>query len=176
LIFDFFKRKKPRDSESVTMDTIVRGCIFEFQGETWQVRAIHEYEWEGGGKTREYECAHATDCIFVEKDEDETDSWLVTRRKPASELDSMVIEMIIERGKPPVSVQHGGVSYRLVEESAAYFKSNGEGDEKPLVVFDYEDSAETLSLSIEQWGEREFQLAIGEYVEEFRFANILPAP
>lgn len=176
MIFDFFRKKPARATENVTMDTLQRGCISEYQGETWQVRAIHEYSWEGGSSSREYECAHATDCIFVEKDEDENESWLVTRRRPAAELDPMVIEYLIDRGKPPVTVEHNGVSYRLVEESAAYFRSNGEGDEKPLVTFDYEDSAETLSLTIEQWGEREFQLAIGEYVEEFRFANLLPAP
>ncbi len=174
-MFSFFKRKSD-PAAGMTMDTLERGCLFEYLGDTYQVKAIHEYNWESGGRTREYECHGPEGVLYIEKDEDEAGSWLVTRKRLASELDNLVLDFIREREKPPKKIDFEGVSYKLVENSAAYFKLDGSGDEKPLLVYDYEDAEEEKSLSIEQWGDEDFSLAVGDYVEEYRFDNILPAP
>ncbi len=175
-MFSFFKKNKADPNAGMTMDTLERGCLFEYLGDVYQVRAIHEYSWESGGRTREFECHGPEGTIYVEKDEDEAGSWLVTRKLPASELNEMILDYIREKEKPPKKVSFGGIDYRLVENSAAYFRLDGQGDEKPLLAYDYEDAAEEHSLTIEQWGDEDFSLAVGDYVEEYRFANILPAP
>ncbi len=43
-----------------------------------------------------------------------------------------------------------------------------------LLCWDYYDLSEEKTLTIEQWGEEKFEAAVGIYVEEYQFTNILP--
>ncbi|MFQ5585121.1 MAG: DUF4178 domain-containing protein [Calditrichia bacterium] len=42
------------------------------------------------------------------------------------------------------------------------------------MYWDFIDEEDENFLTIEQWGETEFEAAMGYYVEEYQFTNILP--
>ena len=46
------------------------------------------------------------------------------------------------------------------------------GDE--LIYWDYTDETGEKLLTIEQWGETEFEAAVGKTVQAYEFRNILP--
>jgi hypothetical protein len=43
-----------------------------------------------------------------------------------------------------------------------------------MIYWDYADASGEKLLAIEQWGEDEFEAAVGRSVQEYEFTNILP--
>jgi hypothetical protein len=43
-----------------------------------------------------------------------------------------------------------------------------------MFKWDYADDSGKYSLTIEQWGETDYELSVGREVEEYQFSNILP--
>jgi hypothetical protein len=54
------------------------------------------------------------------------------------------------------------------------FLKNGTGSGKELLSWDYENDSGDKLLSVEQWGEEDFEASVGYPVEEYQFLNILP--
>jgi hypothetical protein len=169
-------KKKNSEALEYTMANLARRCIFDYDDISWEVKAIHVYNWEDKSTTSEYECHSSSETIYIEKDEDEERSWLVSRKRNAHEINNLAIDMIRENSKAPARMEFEGRMYHLEDDSAAFFLKDGKGDEQELLVYDYEDDSEDYSLAIEQWGDSAFTASCGEYVEEYKFSNILPPP
>ena len=45
---------------------------------------------------------------------------------------------------------------------------------RELITWEYLDDSERKTLTIEQWGEDDFEASVGEIVEEYQFTDILP--
>jgi hypothetical protein len=54
------------------------------------------------------------------------------------------------------------------------FLENGLGPEQEFIYWDYEDEEEEGLVTIEQWGDNDFEVYAGTWVEEYQFENILP--
>ena len=64
------------------------------------------------------------------------------------------------------------MAYR--QPSGSFYKDGGD-EEQQFIIWNYLDEPEEHTLSIEQWGEDAFDAAVGEFVEEYQFSNILPS-
>jgi hypothetical protein len=58
--------------------------------------------------------------------------------------------------------------------AGGHFYKDGTGPGQELLEWCFEDESGKKLLTIEQWGEDEFEAFIGEQVEEYQFSNILP--
>ena len=173
--FKWFSRqaKKKKDTRVEFSPGDLRpGFILDYELHTYQVVGVNHYRWEDGSRTREWILRSAAETIYLEAAED--DLWLVSRTLPRSELDDLVYEYIEERGEPPRTVRFRGVEYHLDEDSAGEFLAAGKEPGKPFIAYDYEDPEEDHLLTIEQWDDHSFTVSFGEYVEGWKFSNILP--
>ena len=57
---------------------------------------------------------------------------------------------------------------------AGYFHKNGQGRGIQFIFWDFIDDTGDNFVTIEQWGESEFEASAGICVEEYQFTNILP--
>lgn len=176
--FDIFRKKQP-DREDLSMvdlalDDLMVGCMVDYDLKTWQVTARHYTDWGDGYKTDEWQLKSYDDLIYLEKSEDDEVEWSITRKANFHLLGPEVPEKIKASGDPPQNVVYEGVSYSMEESGGGHFYKDGKGPGQPMLAWDYMDDSEGRYLTIEQWGENEFEAFLGEPVEEYQFTNILP--
>lgn len=176
--FDIFQKKKPSeqggDLIDLTLDNLMVGCMVDYDLKTWQVTAHNYTDWGDGFKTQEWQLKSFDDLIYLEKSVDDEVEWCISRKIKFQLLGPQVQERIAETGDPPETVTYEGVSYHMEESSGGHFFKDGHGPGQPMLAWDYEDDSSRHYLTIEQWGEREFEASLGEPVEEYQFTNILP--
>ncbi len=177
-LFDFFRKKKRVDQGSsmvdLALDDLIAGCMVDYDLKTWEVSARHVTDWGDGCKTIEWQLKSYDDLIYLEKYEDDEVEWCISRKVDFHLLGPEVPQKIIENGDPPETVTYEGVSYYFEEGGGGHFFKNGTGPGQPMLSWDYEDDSGGRYLTIEQWGEKEFEAFLGEPVESYQFTNMLP--
>lgn len=177
-LFDFFRKKKsglPSDPlVDLSLDNLKVGCMVDYDLKTWEVMAHHYTDWGDGYKTDEWQLTSFDDVIYLEKSVDDEVEWCISRKIKFNSLDPSVENGIINSDDPPEMITYDGVAYHLEESSGGHFYKDGRGSGQPMLAWDYSDESERKYLTIEQWGEREFEASVGEPVLAYQFTNILP--
>jgi hypothetical protein len=177
-LFEFFQKKKSnQQTESfanLTLDNLKVGWMVDYDLKTWEVTARHYTDWGDGWKTEEWQLTSFDDTIYLEKSVDDDQEWCISRKINFNLLDPVIADNIINSGDPPQTVTYQSVSYHLKESGGGHFFKDGIGSGHPMLAWDYCDDSERKYLTIEQWGEKEFEAAVGEPVETYQFTNILP--
>lgn len=175
-ILDWFKKDKEPEVDplaDLTLDKLKKGYLVEYDLKTWEVTAAHHYDWDGD-ITWEWQLTSGDEQLFLELERDDGDDWAVYTKLPFGTLGPEVRQAILDNGDPPPTVIVKGTAYHLSEMSGGRFFKDGEGPAQPLISWFYEDDEGDLYLSIEQWGEQEFDSSLGKPVQEYHFSNILP--
>ena len=85
-----FKKKKEEpealDPLSVTLSDLKLGYVLDYDLKTWQVTAQHYYDYEGD-RVDEWELTCGDDVAFLERSEDDSISWILTRKIPLSDIE-----------------------------------------------------------------------------------------
>ncbi len=177
-IKDFFKKKQKERFDplrDLVLPKLKVGYIVDYDLKSWKVSGHNKYDWGEGEYSEEWELQSAGDLIYLEKEEDDGEiDWNISRKISLSKIERSVIEHIKREEDPPGEIIFEGQRYRLADSGAGYFIKGGEGPEDEFIFWDFEDDREEKILTIEQWGEDEFEISTGEYVEEYQFTNILP--
>lgn len=177
-LFDFFQKKKSdQQAESLvnlTLDNLKVGGMVDYDLKSWEVTACHYTDWGDGSKTEEWQLTSFDDIIYLEKSVDDEEKWCISRKITFNLLDPDIAKNIINSGDPPQMVTYKDVSYHLEESGGGHFFKDGVGSGLPMLAWDYCDDSGRKYLTIEQWGEKEFEASIGEPVEAYQFTNILP--
>ena len=92
------------------------------------------------------------DAFFLEREEDDGVEWNISRKIDFSALGQGVRTHIKQHDDPPEEIEYQGIRFRLAESGAGYYHPDGRvaGDE--MIYWDYTDSSEDNTLTIEQWG------------------------
>ena len=157
----------------LTLSNLKVGYLVDYDLKTWQVKSQSGYTFDDT-KTQEWELDAGDDSFFLEREEDDGVEWNISRKIDFPTLGQSVREHIRQHDDPPEENRISGIRFRLVESGAGYYHPNGRvaGDE--MIYWDYSDASEDNTLTIEQWGEDEFEAAVGKYVNEYEFSHILP--
>lgn len=178
-LFDFFKKKEEEphyDSTDIRVQDLDVGFVFDYDLSTWEVKSIYEYDWGDNYFTREYKISNGEKTVFLALEEDDELILSICEKIKIRALGDAVAEQIISDQKPPTSFDYNGKRYLLEEEAPGYFHDIGRGDSwEEFISWDYEDQAGETLVTIEQWGEKEFEASAGYYIDEFEISNILPA-
>lgn len=173
----FGKKKESFDfTRELTLSTLRPGYMVDYDLITWQVAAHHRYDWGGGYVTDEWELKSAREVRYLEREEDDEVEWLWSRKIPLTDFSLDIKRYFTQHEDPPEELVYQGVIYKLNSEAVGKFHKDRAGPAVEFICWDYMDPSGEKSLSIEQWGEREFETSEGHYVEEYQFSNILPAP
>jgi hypothetical protein len=176
--FDIFRKKKSDNLSDtlvdLSLDKLMVGCMVDYDLKTWEVTAHHHTDWGDQFRTEEWQLKSYDEVIYLEKEEDDEVEWSISRNINFHLLGPHVPENILSSGDPPQTVTYDGIAYTMTESSGGHFFKNGIGPGQPMLAWDYENDSKDAYLTIEQWGENEFEAFLGQPVEEYQFTNILP--
>ena len=123
----------------------------------------------------EWELSCADEVVYLEREEDDGIVWTLTRKIALSDIEGDLRAYLRQHEDPPERLTCNGVDYFGESSSAGRFYRDGQGPGREFIVWDYRDRSGEKVLSIEQWGDDEYEACIGEVVEEYQFSNILPS-
>lgn len=155
-----------------TLDTMQVGYLVDYDLKTWEVVGYGTSDYEGS-ETQEWELRCGDQLRYLEKDEE---IWVLTAKIALRDLTEPVAATIAKHGDPPEELHYQGRSYRATESSAGEYREGGKGLGHEFVSWSYETAEGERVLFVSQWGERDFRAYEGEYVQEYQFTDILPAP
>jgi hypothetical protein len=178
-LFDFFKKKrKPDPLAGLTLRGIRPGFFVDYDMKTWEVTAYSAYDWGDGDLTYEWQLKSHDETIYLEREPDDEDYWTISRKVPVSKIGDTVLDRIIADDDPPEEIVVDSRRYTLDESGGGHYFRNAEGigteTGRELIKWDFIDDSETATLTIERWGEKEFEVSMGTPVEEYQFTDILP--
>lgn len=179
-LFDLFKKKAGSSEPTqdpvsgLTLSSLKKGDYLDYDMKTWQVKAANTYDWGRGDITREWQLESHDDIIFLEMEMDDTPFWSISRKIPLSRLNQRTRSRLTSGEDPPDTLTFEDTLFYLDETGGGHFHADGTNTGRELFQWTYTDDNETRYLTIEQWGEREFELCLGHPVKEYQFTDILP--
>lgn len=164
------------DPLNIKVTDIQKGFLVEFDFKPWIVTAVYEYDFGDNFFTKEFklECENETMFLHVEKDDD---LYLtLTQKVKVRAINEDIPEIIKETEAPPKKLIYNGVTYFRENETPGYFHDTDDDNDTwvEFIGWDYYDESEKLYFCIEQWGDDEFEAAVGKVIQEHQLSNILP--
>lgn len=174
---DLFGSRKEEDNfdplADLTLSKLRVGYFVDYNLQTWEVTAYNKYDFGEGEITEEWELTSGREVCYLERSEDDEVYWTLNRKIPIGAL-GKVRQTIIDTDEAPEEIQYKEKTFYLDETGSGYMFPNGQGPSQPFVYWEFVDEDDEQFITVEQWGETDFEAAVGEYVEEYQFSNILP--
>lgn len=180
-LFDFMKKDKGPDYDPTNLKVtdLNKGFVFEYDMKTWVVQEAYEYDWGSNYFTRELKINDGSDTRYLSVDADDEIELVISQKIKMGTIDEDIMEAVKEKERPPKKIHYKGTTFYRDEESPGYFR-NMEDDAEPddswseLIAWDYYDEDDHLTITIEQWGEKEFEASFGQVIKTHEISNILP--
>lgn len=176
-LFDFLKKKEPEKELDPLLDLVLSklrtGFLVDYDLKTWEVTAYNRYDFDGD-ITEEWELTAGREKCYLERSVDDDVEWTLGKKVPMGALGGHVRQHIVENDDPPDRVDFEDKTYFLDGSEAGHMSAGGGGSAQELIKWEFVDKDDEHFLTIEQWGEDEFEASAGNYVEEYQFSNILP--
>lgn len=166
--------KQEPDLLNLNLVDLKPGYVLDYDLKTWEVTAQHLYDYEGD-KVEEWELTCSDDVVYLDGEDDDGFTWILTQKISLSEVDDDLKTYLDENEEPPEQIICDGVTYEAKSSSTGKFHKNRSGSGDDFIVWDYLDVTERKVLVIEQWGDDDYETSIGKVVEEYEFSNILPS-
>lgn len=178
-IFDIFKNKKGEekhyDPTNIKVTDLEKDYLLDYDLETWTVTKMAEYDWGNNFFTREFVIVAQSKKLYLHIEEDDELVITLSENLKYRKLGVEVVDFIELNGKPPKEINYQNVTYFLNKESPGFYRNTDTEDWEELISFDYLNDDEEKCLTIEQWGENDFEASIGFKVNQREISNILPA-
>jgi len=176
-IFDFLKKGKESASEplgDLTLDKMKPGDLMDYDLKTWEVEACHSYDWGDDDISYEWQLKSSDDVVYLQKESDDEDDWSLNRSIHFNRLGPEIKDKILDSGDPPNEIAYEDATYYLTETAGGHYLKDCKEPGQEMLSWSYEDDSGSKYLTIEQWGEEDFQASAGIAVEPYQFTNILP--
>lgn len=162
------------DSTRMELKDLAPGFIFEYDLSTWEVIEEYEYDWGNGFYTREFKVSDGTEIRFLDMEKNDLTQLAFFDKVELHAIDPGLTGQIIDNDEPPRELRYNGVIYHLKESNNAYWRDVTNSDWEPFVNWDYSDVSGEQLLTIERWGEEEFEASVGKKIKNHEISNILP--
>jgi hypothetical protein len=176
--------KKPQQPEldplrDLVLDKLRVGFLLDYDLKTWQVTTFNRYLFDGDDEVKEWELTSGHEKRYLERGEDDGPVWSLARKIPLGTLTTAhgsLKSVLSERDTPPEKVVFENNTFYLDEDTAGYFYPGGTGEGTPLIKWEFISEDASAFVTVEQWGETDFEASASVEVAEYQFTNILPAP
>ncbi len=173
-----FKKKQDEPEfdplKDLTLSGLKPGYVLDYDLKAWQVTAHHYYDYEGD-RVNEWELACADEVLYLDREEDDEITWTLSRKIPLSHIDGDLRAHLREHEDPPQEITCNGVEYTGESSDVGKFYKNSEPPGQEFIAWDYIDRSGEKTLTVEQWGDDDYEASLGEIVEEYQFSDILPS-
>ena len=171
---DWFKKEDDFDPlKDLALSKLRIGFMVDFDMQTWQVTQESRYDYGGGYVTDEWELTSGRDKRYLERSQDDDVAWTLSSKITIGAIEGDVRQHIIAHDDPPDQIIYDGKTYYL-DESGVGRMLKKDTTPKEFVYWEFIDEADEKFITIEQWGETEFEAVAGHTVEEYQFTSILP--
>lgn len=175
----FFGREEEEpdyDPTNITLKDLEVGFMVDYDLKTWEVVAHYEYDWGDSFFTDEYKIQSSDAALYLHLEDDDELEISLSHKLKLKQVDEDIPKHFRSGDDPPETLTYEGVTYALEEEVLGSFKNVRSEHWSDFISWEYvHPDDDDLFLTLERWGEDEFELSQGRYLEEFKFSNILPA-
>lgn len=184
MAFNFFKKKKDEDQGlhydplNIKIQDIRVGFFVDYGFKTWEVTEEYEYDWGDDFFSYEFKFITGDDECFLSIDTEDGLELVLSNKIRISQIEENIEERITKKGKPPQVIIFKGKEYYRDSESAGFYRNTATTPPEKsveMMSWDYYDDSEKFVITIEQWGEGDFEASQGKIVGEFEFSNITPS-
>ena len=175
-IFDFFKKKKPEndfDPTAIKLDSLKPGYFLDYDLKTWEVITKSHYDWDGD-YSYEWQLKSSDKTIYLEQEIDDESDWSISNKIPIGKIGSNITKSL-QSDNPPDSINLDGLEYYLEESGGGHYYKDGKDPAREVLYWQYENEAGDKFITLEQWGENEFEASSSFTVEEYQFTDITPS-
>ncbi len=175
--FDFFSKKNVEpeyDTLHISVLDLKAGFIFDYDMSTWEVQEVYTYDWGDNYFSSEYKISDGKRTLFLSVENDDEVCLSITEKIKIRAISGDIPEYISNNEKPPSRITYAGEEYHLESEAPGYFEENGSGSWAELISWSYEAAKGDGIVSIERWGDFEFEAAAGTTIKEYEISNITP--
>jgi len=158
----------------LVLEKLKPGYLVDYDGRTWEVTANHSYDMGDGTVSEEWELRADGDTRYLNRGEADGAYWTFTRKVPLGLIVENLRAHIERNGDPPQTISYEGTLFSMDTYGGAKFLRNRQAPPQPFLYWDYRSEGGREILTVEQWGDIEFEARVGRLVEEYQFINILP--
>lgn len=173
-IFDFFKKKKEETKLDYTLNDLKQGYMVDYFMKTWEVKKVYHYDWGNNFHSKEFFLDAGNEDMYLSVENDDKLVCAIWKKVNIFEIDSNLVNRITAEDDAPNQLVYNNKTYYRTESAQGTCTTEGDDQESELVNWMYVNSETKELISIDRWGEEEFDAAIGNYVNEYEFSNILP--
>ena len=169
--FDKFRNKEEDNFDplaDLTLSKLKPGFFVDYDLKTWEVKRYIKTDFGDGYQTDEWEIESPDGKRYLERAEDDEITWSLSKKIPIGKLGAGISKHIIDNEDPPEQIEYEGKTYYLDESGAGRTYEDGKGVPGEFIYWDFIDDDDETFVTIEQWGETEFEASAGFYVEECR--------
>lgn len=172
--------KKKEERGEITLWNLEIGDHLEYFMESWEVRDECMYDWGNNDVSAEYTLDKGNKRIFLSVAGDNYSPEInVSTEIKIHDLDDEyqnVKEYIVENGEPPKFIKFRDKKYRFDSEYLGTCYAGKEDEEgSELISWEYLSDDRLNTLTVERWGEYEFEASVGKSVNMFEFSNFVPS-
>lgn len=176
-LFDFFKKKNDEPKYDVTdlrLYDMRTGFVFEYDLQSWVVKESFLYRWQDNSETLEFLIDNGSVQWYMSVDAGNPLQISLMQKCKMREVMDNLPEYVEQYENVPNDITFRGEKYYRDEESVGIYQSEHDKDWADVISWDYFSASEDKILTIEQWGEREFEVWQGIVVRESEFSSIIP--
>lgn len=173
-----FDKKSSFNPADLSVFDLEDGFVFEMNGKSYEVTKTFFYDWGDDDYTKEVGINDGDQDWFLYMEEDDEVELVLTKKIPIRSIQEDLPDIIKDKDEPPRKLTYEGKKYLLDEASSSYclegeFDPDSE-DWEAFDSWDYVDESGELVLSVERWGNFEFEAAAGHYIKEESIRDIMP--
>ncbi|MCT4615677.1 MAG: DUF4178 domain-containing protein [Marinifilaceae bacterium] len=177
--FDFFKKNKAQpeyDSTDIRVTDLDLGFVFDYDLKSWEVKAVYQYDWGDDFFSYEYKIFDGEETLFLTLEEDDFLDLSINKKIRFQELGENTFHSFMNDAKAPYSIHYNGETFFYKNEEYGHFNEATKNDNwLEFKVFNFENKDGSMYISVEQFGEHEFEASVGKAIKEFEISNILPS-
>lgn len=162
------------DSLNLKVTDLRKGFLFDYDLNTWEVKEEFEYDWANEFYTKEYKVVNGREERFLSVAVDDETTLALWEKVGVHSIDTRIPGHIRQNDEPMLQISMDGDVYYRKEESMGYWRNTATSNWQKLISWDYETKDGSKLISIERWGEEEFEASKGKRVKEYEISNVLP--
>ena len=173
-----FGDKSNFDPADLNVLDLEEGFLFEMKGKSYEVFKEFYYDWGDEDYTKEVGITDGENKLFLYMEDDDELELVISKKIPIRSIQEDLPDIIKNDGEPPKKIEYQGESYLLDESNSAYclegpFDADSDDWER-FDSWDYKNKDGNKVLSVERWGDYEFEAAEGYYIKESDIQDIMP--
>lgn len=163
----------------LTLDRLREGYLVDYDLKTWTVETHARYDYEGFPAdewTLRTDSGEGSETLFLSYEDDDEAVFVLSRPVDLTDLrvegdEAPLRQYVSHHGEPPAALTHEGDAYKLEETGPA--ERIVDDHRQSLRYWDFA-GAEGRIVSLERFGESDWNAYAGREVAPYEFDNILP--